>query len=225
MSGNMVFADASGGDMARNYAKNQNVHHNTFVGGSSGAAVVMGDSSAAPNQHFNNNIVIHKSGNSGQLVNTLTPNSQILSMDNNWYGLTTGKTITDGQSLTQRQSSTSFDQNSGEGAIAEFTMPTRSAYPNPNSWRDAAFLDDITPSAGWSGCNGSNTPGARSCSGDYLGWELQAISGAPNGGCGWAGLPIVGVKIAELGITGQCAPTSNGTGPPRPRPPELISAN
>lgn len=224
ISGNVVLGDASSGNMMRNNARRQNHFHNIFANGSTGVAVQF----SGEDQHFNYNVVIATGSTSGALISTTTQgglhSNNILTWDNNWYGLSTGKTIYNGENLNQRQSNTSFDQNSNEGSINGFTMPTVSTYPNPNDWRGASFLNDITPSGAWPGCDGADTPGARDCNGNWLGWELNAISGAPNGGCGWAGLPIVGVKMTELGITGQCAPQSNGTAPPRPQPPVLISA-
>lgn len=221
ISGNIIIADTASGDMFRNYGKSQNIYHNTLIHNGATGSVTILDSAG---QKYDYNLTLHNKRNSSQLINTRMSNSQIISFDNNWYGLATGKTVTDGQSLSQRQSSTSFDTNSDEGAIAGLTMPRRSTYPNPNDWRDSSFLDDVTPGSGWSGCNSSNTPGALDCTGNYLGWELNPITGADNGGCGWAGLPIVGVKMTELGITGQCAPRSIGTESPRPEPPVLISA-
>jgi len=202
ISGNFIIGDVSSNtDMFRNFATNQNIFHNTLIqnGTTGNVSLIDGNS-----QKYDYNISVHQQTNTEQIIDTVTADGQITSMNNNWYGLATGKIITDGETLAQRQVSTSFDANSDEGAITGFTMPTAATYPNPNTWRDAAFLDDITPSVVWSGCDGANTPGARDCTGNYIGWELNVITGADNGGCGWDGLPIVPVKLAELGVTGDC---------------------
>jgi len=220
ISGNVVIGDDGNGYLSRNYAYNQNIYHNTFINGGSSGQVTGFDSNG---QRFDYNVVVAmQSGNNSALVDARTSSGQILSMDHNWYGLATGKTITSGDTLSQRQSGTSFDRNSGEGSIDGFTMPTVGNYPNPNSWKDNSFLSNITPSPTWAGCNGPDTPGAIDCNGNFLGWELQPIAGAPNNGCGWAGLPIVAEELALLGITGQCAPASDGTQPSRPMPPDLL---
>lgn len=226
VSGNIVVRDSSASSAySRLFVIDQYIYHNTFIQGSSGSPVQIRDTGSVipyANQSFDYNLVYTTvTGNTSELVDVRSPDSEIISWNNNWYGNGTGRNITNGDTLAQRQAS-SLDVNSGEGDVAGISLPTTSTYPNPEDWRDAAFLNAITPDAGWAGCNGSNTPGARDCTGNYLGWTLDVMSGAPNSGCGWAGLPIVAVKMTELGITGQCAPRSNGTESPRPEPPVLI---
>lgn len=221
ISGNIIIGDAGNGSMARNNGARQNTFHNTFVNGSATGASIQFRND---DQRFDFNLVLHNQSNSSPLVDASTQTSAIMSMNNNWYGMGADKIIVDGQTLSERQGSTQFDQESGVGDVSGFRMPTVTSFPNPNTWRDSAFVSQLTPGAVWAGCNGPRTPGARDCAGNYLGWELNPISGAPNNGCGWDGLPIVAAKMAELGITGSCAPKSDWTEVKRPEPPFLFSA-
>ena len=94
-----------------------------------------------------------------------------------------------------------FDTNSDEGDVDGIAFPTIGTYPNPEDWWDSSFQGDVTPAGTWGGCATGNTPGAKDCSGNDLGWEINSMDG---GFCGWAGLPIVSIKLAALGVGGNC---------------------
>ncbi len=200
VSGNVMITD---GQTGRYMVIDQYMSHNTFLATSTSSTIQIRDSNEVipyANQSFDYNLVYANSGNSNELVDWRGADAELSSRDNNWYGDGTGRDISNGDTLSQLQID-GFDLNSDEGDVVGISFPTIATYPNPEDWWDASFQADITPGGAWGGCATTNTPGAKDCSGNDLGWEINSMD---SGFCGWAGLPIVAIKLAALGVTGNC---------------------
>lgn len=181
-----------------------NTFHNTFIQDNNGrSAVSMGKTAHT----FDYNLVwITNAGNNANLVQTNIIDAEIDSMDNNYYS-PAGQRVTDNKDLAARQAATAFDTNSDDGAVTGLASPSLTTYGNPGDWEVDVDTMGLVPTAGWEGCAGANTPGAFDCTGTWLGLVLNAITGAPNNGCGWEGLPFVAFWFDDHGgFTGDCVP-------------------
>ncbi|MBW2523731.1 MAG: right-handed parallel beta-helix repeat-containing protein, partial [Deltaproteobacteria bacterium] len=121
-----------------------------------------------------------------------TPSVAIAAMDHNWYADLSGDAphaIVGGLSLSEWQSTTGFDPNSGDDPISGLSVPG-SSWLDPRQWNEPAFLAHFVPDSGWPACQGDDTPGAFDCDGNRLGIVFEPHADLDNDGYGWEG-PLI----------------------------------
>ncbi|MFC1715584.1 hypothetical protein ACFL6S_18075 [Candidatus Poribacteria bacterium] len=69
---------------------------------------------------------------------------------------------------------------------------------NFSKQRDSA--EKSSPNTHWAGDRGADTSGAFDSDGNWLGLVIKPLPGLENQGYGWAGPPLVRLKLKELGV-------------------------
>lgn len=153
--------------------------------------------------------------------------------DHNFYS-PAGLTIANGQTLAARIASTHCDANSAEGNVG-IKIPDMGVWADPRRWHDAAFLANFVPDSSIPGSTCADTAGPFDENGNWCGLEIQPYENGPSelnvdgpDGCGWMATewPIVGAKLAELGVAGACVESGliKSKVSARPQPPQLFVA-
>jgi hypothetical protein len=197
VSGNVMFNCANNNKkvMCELHCKELQTEHNTFIHTMENRAPVK---IAGVNHRFVRNLMIrvHPEGNWAEVL----PDSDIAEMDSNWYGHSQSPKVA-GKSWEEWQKSSGWDIHSLIGVVPGISPPEENSFnDDPRNWRDPEFISHFAPNSSWVRNKGSDTPGAFDADGNWLGLEIKPLPGLENRGYGWAGPPIVHLRLEELGV-------------------------
>ncbi len=197
VSGNVMFNCANNNAKVtyEPHCKELWTEHNTFIHTMENRAPVK---ISGINHSFTHNLMIraHPEGNWAEVL----PDFTITEMDYNWYGHSQSSKIA-GKSWEDWQESSGSDVHSRTGDVPGISAPEENPFnDDPHNWRDPAFFKHFIPNTDWAGDRGVDTPGAFDSDGNWLGLVIKPLPGLENQGYGWAGPPLVRLKLKELGV-------------------------
>jgi hypothetical protein len=177
------------------HCKELQTEHNTFIHTMENRAPVK---ISGVNHRFVRNLMIrvHPEGNGAEVL----PDSDITEMDSNWYGHSQRPKVA-GKSWEEWQKSSGWDIHSLIGVVPGISPPEENSFnDDPRNWRDPEFIEHFVPNPPWMVNQDSAAPGAFDADGNWLGLEIKPLPGLENQGYGWAGPPIVHLRLKELGV-------------------------